>query len=164
MCFSLRLDLLRSIDKNNIYYEWNTHQNSELSFLIKISLIIIQSIQTTTYYYFILFYSPFFITDIQNPHLKYGMYTCLINFLVASLLGIQLTALLSRTRIVVPSRILSYYPFIIAFAINLSNHIIQSSFFFTEGQDPNCFLLIFFLIYLQFSIIFLYLLLILLLC
>ncbi len=45
---------------------------AELSFLIKISLIIISIIQTTTYYYFILFYSPFFITDIQNLHLKYG--------------------------------------------------------------------------------------------
>ena len=44
----------------------------ELSFLVKISLIIIQFIQTTTTYYFNLFYPSFFIINILNPHLKYG--------------------------------------------------------------------------------------------
>ena len=44
----------------------------ELSFLVKISLIIIQFIQTTTTYYFNLFYPSFFITNLLNPHLKYG--------------------------------------------------------------------------------------------
>ena len=39
--------LARSTNKNNIYYEWNTHQKIELSFSIKISLIITSIIQTT---------------------------------------------------------------------------------------------------------------------
>ena len=51
----MRLDEPRSIDKKNISNEWNTYKKPELSLSIKISLIIIQIIQTTNAYFFNLF-------------------------------------------------------------------------------------------------------------
>ena len=42
----------KHIAKNNISNEWNTHKKSELSIEIKTSLIIIQTIHTTTTYIF----------------------------------------------------------------------------------------------------------------